>query len=74
MAVLVVRSGTPLTLIEDSFGPQKINIPKAPALGLLLERPVFDSYNNRLGAKRLQKEHPRVEFNAHKVSDTCVAW
>ncbi|SAM03912.1 hypothetical protein [Absidia glauca] len=72
MAVLVVRSGTPLTLIEDSFGPQKINIPKAPALGLLLERPVFDSYNNRLGAKKLQKEHPRIEFNAHK--DTIDAF
>ncbi|KAI8341958.1 pseudouridine synthase [Chlamydoabsidia padenii] len=66
MAVLVVRSGTPLSLIEESFGPRKINIPKAPALGLLLERPVFDSYNNRLNDKRLQKEHPRLEFTQHK--------
>ncbi|CAO3595823.1 unnamed protein product [Absidia cylindrospora] len=64
MAVLIVRSGTPLSLIEDSFESTKINIPKAPALGLLLERPVFESYNNRLNDKRQQKAHSRLEFDS----------
>lgn len=67
MAVLVVRSGTPLSLIEESFGSTKINIPKAPALGLLLERPVFESYNTRLNEKRMQKAHPRLEFDSFQV-------
>ncbi|KXJ94536.1 pseudouridine synthase [Microdochium bolleyi] len=47
MAVLVTRCGTPLSRIDESYGPARISIPKAPGLGLLLERPVFDSYNAR---------------------------
>jgi len=47
MAALVVRCGSPKEIIGESFGPPKISIPKAPGLGLLLERPVFDSYNER---------------------------
>ncbi|CCE63369.1 hypothetical protein TPHA_0E02790 [Tetrapisispora phaffii CBS 4417] len=48
MATLITRCGCPLERIDASFGPQKINIPKAPALGLLLESPVFEGYNKRL--------------------------
>ena len=48
MAALVIRTGCPLSRIEEAFGETNINIPKAPALGLLLEQPVYDSYNNRL--------------------------
>jgi tRNA pseudouridine38-40 synthase len=47
MAALVVRCGTSNDLIRQSYGPANISIPKAPGLGLLLERPVFDSYNER---------------------------
>ncbi|KAE9367850.1 pseudouridine synthase [Stipitochalara longipes BDJ] len=47
MAALVVRCGTSKDLIRQSYGPANISIPKAPGLGLLLERPVFDSYNER---------------------------
>ncbi|MCJ1389369.1 tRNA pseudouridine synthase 1 [Xylographa bjoerkii] len=45
MAALVVRSGCPAARIAESYGPQRIVVPKAPGLGLLLERPVFESYN-----------------------------
>lgn len=48
MAALIARCGTPVERIEQAYGPQKINIPKAPALGLLLESPVFETYNARL--------------------------
>lgn len=48
MVALVIRTGCPLERIEEAFGENKINIPKAPALGLLLEQPVYDSYNERL--------------------------
>ncbi|CCG84500.1 protein of unknown function [Taphrina deformans PYCC 5710] len=47
MVLLVVRSSSPLTRMEHSFEREKINIPKAPSLGLLLERPIFDVYNRR---------------------------
>lgn len=45
MASLVVRCGTPVERIEQSYRDNKFSIPKVPGLGLLLERPVFDSYN-----------------------------
>jgi tRNA pseudouridine38-40 synthase len=47
MVALVVRCGSPTDLITRAYGPEKIPIPKAPGLGLLLERPIFDNYNNR---------------------------
>ncbi|KAI0018969.1 pseudouridine synthase [Xylariomycetidae sp. FL0641] len=47
MAVLVTRCATPLTRVDESYTAARISIPKAPALGLLLERPVFDVYNQR---------------------------
>ena len=46
MASLVVRSGCPIERIQESYADVKTSIPKVPGLGLLLERPVFDSYNN----------------------------
>ncbi|KAI1469284.1 pseudouridine synthase [Daldinia caldariorum] len=47
MAVLVTRCATPLSRIDESYGTARISIPKAPSLGLLLERPVFENYNKR---------------------------
>jgi tRNA pseudouridine38-40 synthase len=45
MAALVVRCGTPPERLEQTLGQDLYSIPKAPGLGLLLERPVFDNYN-----------------------------
>ena len=47
LASLLVRCGTSLDRIPESYQHQKMAIPKAPGLGLLLERPVFDNYNER---------------------------
>ncbi|KAL7626528.1 tRNA pseudouridine synthase 1 [Parahypoxylon ruwenzoriense] len=47
MAVLVARCATPLSRIDESYTSSRISIPKAPSLGLLLERPVFENYNKR---------------------------
>ncbi|KAH9887415.1 pseudouridine synthase [Xylariomycetidae sp. FL2044] len=47
MAMLVARCGTPPSRIDESYSAARISIPKAPGLGLLLERPVFDVYNRR---------------------------
>ena len=63
MAALVVRCGAPLTIIQDSYRSTNISIPKAPGLGLLLERPVFNSYN-----ERAEKEFNRgkIDFNKYQ--------
>ncbi|KAK2762636.1 tRNA pseudouridine synthase 1 [Arachnomyces sp. PD_36] len=54
MAVLVVRCGCDTERVADAFGKTRIAIPKAPGLGLLLERPVFNQYNKK--ATELEKE------------------
>ncbi|KAI8365924.1 pseudouridine synthase [Radiomyces spectabilis] len=72
MALLVVRTKTPLSLIERSFGSERINIPKAPALGLLLERPVFDAYNRRAVSKKDNKFRDAIDFDKYK--DTIDAF
>ncbi|KAL6454094.1 PUS1 tRNA pseudouridine synthase 1 [Candida maltosa Xu316] len=48
MAALITRLSLPPALIQTFFTEKKINIPKAPALGLLLENPVYDGYNPKL--------------------------
>lgn len=48
MVALIVRCGCHEGRIQDSYLPQRLNVPKAPSLGLLLERPVFDAYNEKL--------------------------
>ncbi|KAI0881998.1 pseudouridine synthase [Annulohypoxylon maeteangense] len=47
MAVLVTRCATPFSRIKETYESTLVSIPKAPSLGLLLERPVFETYNKR---------------------------
>lgn len=52
MVSLLVRCGSDIDkTMDQSFSEAKFSIPKVPGLGLLLERPVFDSYNNHQAAK-----------------------
>ncbi|KDE04521.1 hypothetical protein MVLG_05087 [Microbotryum lychnidis-dioicae p1A1 Lamole] len=48
LLILAVRSGAPPSLIASTFTPQRIHIPKAPALGLLLLEPQYLEYNKRI--------------------------
>ncbi|KZP01602.1 pseudouridine synthase [Calocera viscosa TUFC12733] len=48
MAILACRAACPPSLILESYGPTRIRIPKAPALGLLLEEPQFGAYNAQM--------------------------
>lgn len=48
MVALVVRCGCHEGRLQDSYMQDRLSIPKAPGLGLLLERPVFDAYNEKL--------------------------
>lgn len=48
MIALLVRCGCHEGRIQDSYMADKLSIPKAPSLGLLLECPVFEVYNEKL--------------------------
>lgn len=64
MVALIVRCGCDPSRLSESLGSEPISIPKAPSLGLLLERPVFDSYN-----KRAQNELTREAIGFDKFKD-----
>ncbi|KAB8079020.1 pseudouridine synthase [Aspergillus leporis] len=69
MATLIVRCGCDSKRILDSYGPTKIAIPKAPGLGLLLERPVFNGYNRKAeetGKKPINFDLYATEMNEFK--------
>lgn len=59
MTALIVRCGCHEGRIQDSYLHEKMSIPKAPGLGLLLERPLFDAYNEKL-VKQFDREP--IEF------------
>ncbi|KAF9974871.1 tRNA pseudouridine synthase 1 [Actinomortierella ambigua] len=62
LIVMIIRTDTPLKLIPETFKENKINIPKAPSLGLLLERPHFGTYN-----RKIDKSHEKVEFTKYEA-------
>ena len=48
MVALLVRCGCHEGRIQDSYKSDRFSIPKAPSLGLLLECPIFEIYNEKL--------------------------
>ena len=64
MVALVVRCGCHEGRFQDSYGPERMIIPKAPGLGLLLERPVFDTYNERIKG---QADRNPVGFESYET-------
>ncbi|KAI0630861.1 pseudouridine synthase [Trametes polyzona] len=71
--VLSCRTGTPPQIIEELYGPRQVFIPKMPALGLLLEYPIFESYSRRVAAvnEKLQPGDPDyrapIDFEVHRA-------
>jgi tRNA pseudouridine38-40 synthase len=53
------------------YGPRRVFVPKMPSLGLLLENPIFDSYNERMKTvnEKLTPEdkdyRPSLDFAVH---------
>ncbi|PQE21678.1 tRNA pseudouridine synthase a protein [Rutstroemia sp. NJR-2017a WRK4] len=68
MAALVVRCATPLEIIKDTYTSAKISIPKAPSLGLLLEAPVFNNYNQNV-AKPNERDSLDFENYREKMDE-----
>ncbi|KAF8918019.1 tRNA pseudouridine synthase 1 [Dissophora ornata] len=61
LIVMIIRTDTPMKLIPETFNANKINIPKAPSLGLLLERPMFNTYN-----RKVQGKNPALDFSPYE--------
>lgn len=66
MGMLLTRTKTPLHLIPKTFEENRINIPKAPALGLLLERPIFNVYNQKTRGRAIEVERDEINFDLYK--------
>jgi tRNA pseudouridine38-40 synthase len=64
ISIMMIRTKTPIDLLEKTFTETRINVPKAPGLGLLLERPVFEQYNKRLG---IRSDLCTIDFNQYKT-------
>jgi tRNA pseudouridine38-40 synthase len=62
--VLSCRTGTPSEIIDELYGPRMVLVPKMPALGLLLEYPIFDSYNHKVTTvnEREKYDDAHVDF------------
>ncbi|KAK7008253.1 tRNA pseudouridine synthase 1 [Favolaschia claudopus] len=74
MSILVLscRTGTPAQVIDELYGPRDVLIPKMPALGLLLEEPLFDTYNLKVARanEKVTPDHadyrPPITFEPHR--------
>ncbi|KAF9497207.1 pseudouridine synthase [Pleurotus eryngii] len=75
MAALVLscRTGAPASIIDELYGNQSVLIPKMPSLGLLLEYPIFETYNSKVTNeinKNLDPSHegyrPSIDFELYK--------
>lgn len=49
LVIAVVKGYAEEEIMERSWGEDKVDVPKAPGLGLVLERVHFDRYNKRFG-------------------------
>ncbi|XP_072456872.1 pseudouridylate synthase 1 homolog isoform X2 [Notamacropus eugenii] len=61
LVIAVTKGYVPESVMERSWGEEKVDIPKAPGLGLVLERVHFEQYNRRFGNDGLHEPLDWVE-------------
>ncbi|TFK75003.1 pseudouridine synthase [Pluteus cervinus] len=72
--ILTARLEVPESMIDELFGPPIVFIPKMPSLGLLLEGPIYDSYNSKIAKvnETLQptdaEYRPPIDFGIHAAA------
>ncbi|XP_060699362.1 tRNA pseudouridine synthase A isoform X2 [Hemiscyllium ocellatum] len=49
LVIAIVRGYAPESIMVRSWGEEKVDVPKAPGLGLVLDTVHFEKYNNRFG-------------------------
>uniref|UniRef100_A0A8C5QUG9 Pseudouridylate synthase 1 homolog n=1 Tax=Leptobrachium leishanense TaxID=445787 RepID=A0A8C5QUG9_9ANUR len=79
LVIAVVKGYAPMSIIERSWGEEKVDIPKAPGLGLVLEKVHFEKYNRRFGNDGLHEsldwaeEEPKIEvFKKEHIYPTII--
>lgn len=55
--------------ITEAFNKPKLDIPRAPALGLYLDSPKFEGYNRKYGGDGI---HDPLDWSEYEVSKTDV--
>ena len=56
LCIAICRGFCDEEVIENSWGKEKMDIPKAPGLGLILDTVHFDRYNERYGADGIHEQ------------------
>ncbi|XP_044259012.1 tRNA pseudouridine synthase A [Tribolium madens] len=79
LLVAVVKGYTSEETLDLAFGMEKVNIPKAPGLGLLLDYVHYERYNNRYGEDGVHEkliwddvEKEVVEFREKYIFPTII--
>ncbi|XP_069788605.1 pseudouridylate synthase 1 homolog [Narcine bancroftii] len=49
LVIAIVQGYAPASVMDQSWGEEKVDVPKAPGLGLVLDTVHFEKYNNRFG-------------------------
>ncbi|XP_040587397.1 tRNA pseudouridine synthase A isoform X3 [Mesocricetus auratus] len=80
LVVAIVKGYAPESVLERSWGEEKVDVPKAPGLGLVLERVHFEKYNQRFGSDGLhepldwaQEEGKVAAFKEQHIYPTIVS-
>ncbi|KTG39448.1 hypothetical protein cypCar_00027681 [Cyprinus carpio] len=68
LVIAVVKGYVDEGVIERSWGEDKVDVPKAPGLGLVLEKVHFDRYNKRFGGDGI---HETLEWTEEKEAITA---
>ncbi|KAF6761630.1 pseudouridine synthase [Ephemerocybe angulata] len=70
--VLSCRTGTSPKIVNELYKSNTVFIPKMPSLGLLLEEPLFNSYNGRVAESNTKLQstdpdyRPAIDFELHR--------
>ncbi|XP_020644512.3 pseudouridylate synthase 1 homolog isoform X2 [Pogona vitticeps] len=80
LVIAIVKGYAPEAILERSWGEEKVDVPKAPGLGLLLERVHFETYNKRFGNDGLHEalewaeEEPKIaDFKEKYIYPTIIS-
>ena len=50
LVIAIMRGYTDESVLELSWGTQRVDVPRAPGLGLMLDEVHYESYNRRFGS------------------------
>lgn len=80
LVVAIAKGYAPEDVLERSWGEAKVDVPKAPGLGLVLERVHFERYNRRFGNDGLhepldwaREEAEAAAFKEQHIYPTIVS-